>query len=321
MATAPKKKSPPAPAKKSEAAAPGKKGKAAPATADEDEDEDEDEAPAPAPTKKGKKAAAPAPEPDEDDEDDEDAEEGDEDEDEDEDEDAEEGAGTAFEQVMAALGDDFKPQGKKEADEAFITRIVTALNELPDDAYASMGEDGDAWFQATAKALNKKKPIPPLPGFNDAEADEEAAPAPKKGAKAAKPADAPKQEKGAGLKRWREEQEKLRAEGKLPPKKEKKPKGPKKERGTGASFSIRMEVAADPSASVEEIRKRLEAKGVKINEGGTLGSTRASTLATIRALTKLGKLKGTTAEAAPEPDDEDEEEEAPAPAPKKKAKK
>lgn len=359
MATPAKKKaSAPAPKSKSEdTSKKGGKTKAAAPADDDDEDESEDEDEAPVPAKKGKASAAPAkkskaapePEPEEDDEDEDEEEDSDEDEDGDDEEDEDEAPAapvkakkggktpapaepetTPYDELLdladvAAKADGSKKfprfDTNKEKPSEFLIRLLSAVGskKLTDEQFDSLPQEAQDWFNASVQLLNDgKKKFPALAGFDPT----------------ATPAEAPKAEKGAGLAKWRAEQDKLRAEGKLPPKKEKKePKGDRKPKDTGTTFIVREIVAANPEGTLEAHLKACAARGLDTEEKATrstIGVTRSGSLAMIEALKLVGSWTAPTkkvkAAKAPEPEaddeDEDEEEEEVAPVKtKKKAKK
>lgn len=66
-----------------------------------------------------------------------------------------------------------KPQGKREDDQKFLTRILQAVHDLPDGDWKKLPRDVKNWFNEGSDAFNEDEPIPMFPGMDGAGGDDE----------------------------------------------------------------------------------------------------------------------------------------------------
>lgn len=68
-----------------------------------------------------------------------------------------------------------KPQGKKETETSYKSRIISAIADLSDAEYDVLSKESQAWFSAAAEALNESPSAPEkIPPFPELAAEEEA---------------------------------------------------------------------------------------------------------------------------------------------------
>lgn len=65
-------------------------------------------------------------------------------------------------------------QNRREDDQAYLERIVKALDDVSDSKYNKLSKDAQAWAEEATEAFNAKDDIPAFPEAEDGEDEEEA---------------------------------------------------------------------------------------------------------------------------------------------------
>jgi hypothetical protein len=190
-----------------------------------------------------------------------------------------------------AIDPAFAPPMPKEGEQAFYKRLLhviaseasTGKNEAGEDIlpiWESIGDDGQAWYNAGGDAIEAGKPIATLAGF----ASYKPSPTPPA------PGKAPR---GAGLAKYQAEQAAMKAAGTLPaktpkaPKAAKEPKEPKEPKALGITSKVRDVLVANQGASLDELKALTKSMDVK---DSTLSTLRSDVAATIAALKRTGLM-------------------------------
>jgi hypothetical protein len=192
-----------------------------------------------------------------------------------------------------AIDPAFAPPMPKEGEQAFYKRLLhviaseasTGKNEAGEDIlpiWESLGDDGQAWYNAGGDAIEAGKPIATLAGF----ASYKPSPTPPA------PGKAPR---GAGLAKYQAEQAALKAAGTLPAKAPKAPKEPKptKEAGVqrpGPVRTTREMIVRNLDCDAKGIAVKLQAAGHDIKQS-TISTLYNDTRATLRAAFEAGLMK------------------------------
>lgn len=178
---------------------------------------------------------------------------------------------------------------KDEDVQGYMARVVSAVADLPEEAWNKLSETAQGWYNDAAEAVNNKKPIA---GFDSEDtsaetttADEES-PTPKKKEKAPKAAKADK--KKEPVKAAAEKKPAKPAKPAKPPKEAKAPK-PKKEKRVTAEDAIRIAVCKFPSLAPEQIREKVKAQGITPSDD-RLFYVHKMTHKVISTLKEVGKL-------------------------------
>lgn len=187
-----------------------------------------------------------------------------------------------------------KPKANEDREDYF-KRIITAVQELPEDVWEGLDEATQKWVNDGAKAGNDKQPINDFPDIK-AKEDEDVK-TEKKSAKADKTAKADKAPKKESLSA-RQEADKP-AKKKDPkadkaPKKEAKADKPAKKaaRGSGLEATIKGLIVKKPAITADELVEKLEAKNVKASRF-TVVAIRAGFRHSIKVLQEADLIKGT----------------------------
>jgi hypothetical protein len=190
-----------------------------------------------------------------------------------------------------AIDPAFAPPMPKEGEQAFYKRLLhviaseasTGKNEAGEDIlpiWESIGDDGQAWYNAGGDAIEAGKPIATLAGF----ASYKPSPTPPA------PGKAPR---GEGLAKYQAEQAAMKAAGTLPaktpkaPKAAKEPKEPKEPKALGITSKVRDVLVANQGASLDELKALTKSMDVK---DSTLSTLRSDVAATIAALKRTGLM-------------------------------
>lgn len=186
---------------------------------------------------------------------------------------------TAFQEILdtaRAMDAKFAPQHAKEDNQTFFKRVIRLLADINDAAWEALSLPAQEWYNEAADALTNNKAIPDCPGFTAAAPAEDAKPK-RTGAQALMEHNAKrKAEKEAAI-----------ARGEAPPKQERKPAEPKEPRGDGVTMKIRLEVIADPAATLDTLNKRLIEKGSTDVKASTLATIRGDTLSVLEAIKRI----------------------------------
>lgn len=199
---------------------------------------------------------------------------------------------TPYDELMTAaraFKADFAPQHAKEAEHAFLVRLIEAVGGAPEDAWNAMESDGPAqtWYNDACQLLDDKKPVTAPEGMPPVVAE---APKAKRSAadalaevnakkKAAKEAAA-----GAAKPTPSTAPKPAKAE-----KAAKAPKAPKAEKAEGATIMLRRLVIENESITTEALMAELTKAGIATTPS-TISTVRADTLRTLRVLRKMGRL-------------------------------
>ena len=188
-------------------------------------------------------------------------------------------------QILKATG---LERNEGEDEQAFLTRVVKAIDKLDDATWEALPGAAQKWGQAALGAVNENKPIPRFPPAgkdegegNDSEEEESVSEEPKAKAKAKAKAEAPKAKAKAEAPKA-----KAKAKAEAPKKKEKGPRGPE----TGVKVEIKKLLFKTPDMSAEDVAAKLKAKGMKAADA-TVAAVRAEFRHTLRVLVDLGALK------------------------------
>jgi hypothetical protein len=209
---------------------------------------------------------------------------------------------TPLVEAVKAADPSFTDQAADESDQAYIKRLLEGSAKVDNDTFNELGEETEDWYNAAAEQMEKEIDMDEPEGFEN-RVQLPAAPAAKAGrrqlgngaAKAAPAAAAPaaeaapaKAERGAGLKAWREQQAKAKAEGKVLPAKAAKPakvaKAPKvkpvkEPKAPGRTELIRNFVIDNRDCSADDVVAMLDEVADPAVPGKTLAdSTLASTV-------------------------------------------
>jgi len=170
---------------------------------------------------------------------------------------------TALFDAVAASDDKFVAQPPHESDKDFLTRLVSGVAEISQEAFDELPVDAQSWFNATADAMNESKEWTPPEGFvSNYNAD--AKPPTRSKLKAGRPAG---------------------------PAKEKAPPKPKEPRPKAPSVFIRELVLADPKAGLAVLKEQLSKLGIEAGDS-TITTIRYDTIATLKVAQAAGKLTG-----------------------------
>lgn len=177
---------------------------------------------------------------------------------------------------------------KDEDAQGYMARVVSAVADLPEEAWNKLSEAAQGWYNDAAEAVNNKTPITSFDGAEspaEPTVAEEATPtATKKKEKPAKAAK-PKKEKPAPA---ADKKPVKPAKAAKPPKEAKAPK-PKKEKRVTAEDAIRIAVCKFPSLAPEQIREKVKAQGINPSDD-RLFYVHKITHKVISTLKEVGKL-------------------------------
>lgn len=153
-----------------------------------------------------------------------------------------------------------------ESEQDYYSRLIQAVQALPDDDWEAVGRECQLWVNEGARAFNADEDIP---GFPDDESEEEEEPEPKakkKGKKKAKPT---------------AEEE--------PKKKKAKSNGPVKT-GGGIKDRIKRLLLDDPTMNTEELMQELTKGGAEAPSKFTVSGIRAEFRHSLKLLKAEGHL-------------------------------
>lgn len=174
---------------------------------------------------------------------------------------------------------DFDVQ-KGEKRQAYLKRLIVAVDELEDEEFSSLSKEAQTWAEAAAKASIADSQIPDFEeddaeGEEEATEDEEAKPV--KSAKKSPKTKGDGQAKAKKAPKAKSDQERTaRPRGSLP---------------TGRNKYVQEVLAKKPNATVDEIAKVLEKKGVEVPSRLSISTSRSSFRSALETMSRLGLLK------------------------------
>jgi hypothetical protein len=199
-----------------------------------------------------------------------------------------------FDELLEAAmaGSKFKPRSKDEDRQAFLSRLVERIAEVPQEQFDNLSDPAQSWYNNAVDLLNADKPLEPPEGYGEADGGAEASTGTGKrasGKKAAAPKKAPASKKTAAPKKApaskktaapKEPKEKLVGLARVRPRE-----------GESVGRVIRLALVRDQALTADDLRDRLKKAGFKDVPKSTISTMTADIMRTLYVAAQAGLFK------------------------------